>query len=103
MKKFLLLIFFSCAVNAFSQTPEMQLITRADEGWDIVWWGNSYPDSVNCWKLQVEQDLPVHGNIHTYTEVLELLKKQTKNAQDLCDHVEKSHLALQGCPVRNTF
>jgi len=81
----------------------MQLITRADEGWDIVWWGNSYPDSVNCWKLQVEQDLPVHGNIHTYTEVLELLKKQTKNAQDLCDHGEKSHLALQGCPVRNTF
>src|SRR5262245_65679450 len=29
MKKFLLFIFFSCAVNAFSQTPEMQLITRA--------------------------------------------------------------------------
>src|SRR5215510_14044565 len=31
MKKFLLFIFFSSVVNAFSQTPEMQLITRAAE------------------------------------------------------------------------
>src|SRR5215471_9110447 len=29
MKKFLLFIFFSAAVNAFSQTPELQLVTRA--------------------------------------------------------------------------
>ena len=31
MKKFLLFIFFSSAVNAFGQTPEMQVITRAAE------------------------------------------------------------------------
>jgi hypothetical protein len=31
------------------------------------------------------------------------LKKQTSNAQELCDHAEKSHLAMQGCPVANTF
>jgi len=77
-----------------------------DEGWDIVWWGkwgNSYPDSVNYWKLQVDKDMPVHGNIHTYAEVLELLRNQTRNAQDLCDHVEKSHLSMQGCPFRNAF
>jgi Metallo-beta-lactamase superfamily len=94
------------ADGIFAYAPVARVVAEGDlvdEGWDIVWWGNSYPDSVNYWKLQVEKDLPVHGNIHTYTEVLELLKKQTKNALDLCDHVEKSHLALQGCPVRNTF
>jgi glyoxylase-like metal-dependent hydrolase (beta-lactamase superfamily II) len=94
------------ADGIFAYAPAARVVAEGDlvdEGWDIVWWGNSYPDSVNYWKLQVDRDLPIHGNMHTYTEVLELLRKQTKNAQDLCEHVEKSHLAMQGCPVRNTF
>ena len=94
------------ADGIFAYAPAARVVAEGDlvdEGWDIVWWGNSYPDSVNYWKLQVDRDLPVHGNIHTYAEVLELLRKQAKNAQDLCEHVEKSHLAMQGCPVRNTF
>ena len=94
------------AEGIFAYAPAARVVAEGDlvdEGWDIVWWGNSYPDSVTYWKLQVDKDLPVHGNIHTYSEVLELLKKQTKNAQDLCEHVEKSHLAMQGCPVRNVF
>ena len=94
------------ANGVFVYAPGARVVAEGDlvdEGWDIVWWGNSYPDSVNYWKLQVDKDLPVHGNLHTYSEVLELLKKQTKNAQDLCDHVEKSHLAMTGCPVSNTF
>jgi hypothetical protein len=94
------------ADGIFAYSPAARIVAEGDlvdEGWDIVWWGNSYPDSVNYRKLQVEKDLPVHGNIHTYAEVLELLKKQTKNAEDLCEHVEKAHLAMQGCPVRNVF
>ena len=74
-----------------------------DEGWDIVWWGDSYDATVKYWNLQVEKDLPVHGNIHTYEEVLALLRKQIRNTQDLCDHVASSHLSMQGCPVVNTF
>jgi glyoxylase-like metal-dependent hydrolase (beta-lactamase superfamily II) len=94
------------ADGIFAYAPAARVVAEGDlidEGWDIVWWGNSYPDSVNYWKLQVDRDLPVHGNIHTYAEVLDLLRKQTSNARDLCDHVEKSHLAMQGCPVRNRF
>ena len=94
------------ADGIFAYAPAARVVAEGDlvdEGWDIVWWGNTYPDSVNYWKLQVDRDLPVHGNIHTYAEVLDLLRKQTSNARDLCDHVEKSHLAMQGCPVRNTF
>jgi hypothetical protein len=94
------------ANGVFAYAPSAKIVAEGDlvdEGWDIVWWGNSYPDSVKYWKLDVERDLPVHGNMHTYPEVLNLLRTQTKNAQDLCDHVEKSHLAMQGCPVSNTF
>ena len=92
------------ANGIFAYAPAARVVAEGDlvdEGWDIVWWGNSYPDSVNYWKLQVDRDLPVHGNMHTYPEVVELLKKQTRNAQDLCERVEESHLAMQGCPVTN--
>jgi len=74
-----------------------------DEGWDIVFWGDSYNASVKYWNLDVEKDLPVHGNIHTYQEVLAYLRNQIKNTQELCNHAESSHLTLQGCPVVNTF
>ena len=94
------------ANGVFAYVPRDKLVAEGDfvdEGWDLVYWGNTYPDSVKFYKLQVDKDLPVHGGIHTYAEVLEYLKKQTKNAQDLCDRVEQSGLSMQGCPVSNTF
>ncbi|GFE87687.1 MBL fold metallo-hydrolase [Steroidobacter agaridevorans] len=74
-----------------------------DEGWNLVWWGNSYPDTVNFWKLEVEWDLPVHGNIHTYSEVIAMLKKQTHGAELLCARARGAELSVQGCPVSNTL
>ncbi len=94
------------ADGVFVYVPRDRLVAEGDlvdEGWDIVWWGNSYPDSVKYWSLQVDKDLPTHGSIHSYPEALEMLRKQTKNAQDLCRRVETAGLSMQGCPVRNTF
>jgi glyoxylase-like metal-dependent hydrolase (beta-lactamase superfamily II) len=94
------------ANGVLAYVPRDRLVAEGDlvdEGWDIVWWGNSYPDTVKHWKLDVETDLPVHGNMHSYKDVLQLLQKQTRNAQDLCASVEKAGLSMQGCPVANTF
>jgi hypothetical protein len=74
-----------------------------DEGWDIVWWGNAYPDSVKHWNLTVDKDLPVHGNIHTWQEVMGQLRQQTGNAVKLCASAEAARLNVQGCPVTNTL
>jgi len=92
--------------GVFAYVPSAKIVAQGDlvyDGWDTVWWGNSYPDSVKCCKLDVEKDLTVHGSMHTCAEAIDFLRKQTKNGQDLCGHVEKSHLAIQGCPVSNTF
>ncbi len=94
------------ASGLFAYVARDKLVSQGDlvdEGWDIVWWGNSYPDSVKYWKLAVEKDLPVHGNIHTYTEVLGQLKQQIANAVKLCADVKAAQLSMQGCPVTNTF
>jgi hypothetical protein len=94
------------AQGLLAYAPRDKLVAEGDlvdEGWDLVWWGNSYADSVKYWKLAVDKDLPVHGNIHTYPEVLELLKQQTANAVKLCADADAAHLNVQGCPVSNTF
>jgi glyoxylase-like metal-dependent hydrolase (beta-lactamase superfamily II) len=92
------------ADGVFAYVPRDRLVSEGDlvdEGWDVVWWGNSYPESVQQWKLTVEKDLPVHGNIHTYAEVIQMLRQQTRNAQDLCRKVDAASLTMRGCPVRN--
>jgi Metallo-beta-lactamase superfamily len=95
---------FSQGLMAYA--PSAKVVAEGDlvdEGWDLVWWGNSYADSVKYWKLAVEKDLPVHGNIHTYPEVMVLLKQQTDNAVKLCADADAAHLNVQGCPASNTF
>jgi metallo-beta-lactamase superfamily protein len=92
------------ANGIFAYAPAARVVAEGDlvdEGWDISFWGNSYPDSVNYWKLQVDKDLPVHGNIHTYQEVIALIRKQVANAQALCKRVDDAGLSMQGCPVTN--
>jgi hypothetical protein len=74
-----------------------------DDGWDASWWGNSYPDTVNYWHLQVRRDLPVHGGMHSYADVIALMKKQTAGAEALCAKAQRDGFALPGCPVANTM
>lgn len=94
------------ADGLFAYAPSAKTVSQGDlvdEGWDISWWGNSYPDSVKARNLTVERDLPVHGSIHTYVEAIQMLKQQTKNAEALCARATSANLSLQGCPVSNTM
>jgi hypothetical protein len=88
----------------FAHVPGLNLVSQGDftdEGWDQSFWANTYPESVAYWKLQVDRDLSVHGNIHTYAEVLGQLKKQVAAAQSLCARADQAGFPLQGCPVVN--
>lgn len=92
------------ANGVFAYVPAARLVAQGDlvdEGWDIVWWGNSYPDSVKHWNLQVDQDLAVHGNINPYAKSLELLRKQAANAKAFCDKAERENYPVPGCPATN--
>ena len=94
------------AHGLFAYVARDRLVAQGDlvdEGWDIVWWGNSYPDTVKRWNLTVDKDLPVHGNIHTWAEVMGQLKQQTDNAVKLCASADAARLNVQGCPVTNTL
>jgi hypothetical protein len=94
------------AEGLIAYVPRDRLVSQGDlvdPSWDLIWWGNSYPDTVKYWQLEVARDLPVHGDIHSYAEVMAALKLQTSNAQKLCAEVAAAHLSMQGCPVSNTL
>ena len=88
----------------FAHVPGLNLVSQGDftdETWEQSFWANTYPASVAYWKLKVDRDLSVHGNMHTYAEVLDQLRAQVKGAQALCAKAEAASLPLQGCPVVN--
>ena len=72
-----------------------------DENWDLVYWGNSYPETVNYWKLDVEKDLAVHGTINTYRDALAHLRRQAANAKAFCAKAAAAGFSIPGCPVTN--
>jgi hypothetical protein len=72
-----------------------------DENWDLVWWGNSYPDTVKKWNLQVDRDLAVHGKINTWADSLQHLRRQAKNAVAFCDVMKSTNVSMPGCPATN--
>ncbi len=74
-----------------------------DTGWDASWWANSYPETVKYWHLQVGEDLPVHGHMHTYADMMALAKKQTETSEALCARAQQDGFSLPGCPVANTM
>ncbi len=92
------------ANSVMAYAPSAKTISQGDlvdENWDIVWWGNSYPESVAFWKLDVERDLAVHGNINTYQAAIGHLRRQAANAKALCEKVAAANLSMPGCPATN--
>jgi hypothetical protein len=90
------------AVLAYA--PSAKTVSQGDlvdENWDLVWWGNSYPETVNFWKLDVERDLAVHGNINTYQAALGHLRRQAANARAFCDKAAAAGFSIPGCPATN--
>ena len=72
-----------------------------DESWDLVYWGNSYPETVAHYKLDVDRDLAVHGKINTYQDALGHLRRQANNVKVFCDKAAAAQFSVPGCPVTN--
>jgi hypothetical protein len=90
------------AVIAYA--PSAKTVSQGDmvdENWDLVFWGNSYPETVNFWKLEVERDLAVHGKINTYQAALGHLRRQAANVKAFCDKAMEANMSVPGCPVTN--
>ena len=82
--------------------PEHRLLLQGDlfdQNWEVYFWGNTYQDNLDYRGLDVERDVPIHGDVLPLAEVRSLLVKQTQQARDLCAQVAAAGLSMPGCPL----
>ena len=86
----------------FAYLPEEEILLQGDMfdiGWDWHWWSGNYLDSVEYWNLSPQFDIPVHGRVTTFAEVLANIQIQLDAAIDFCETNEASGIYMAGCPV----
>ena len=82
--------------------PEHKLLLQGDLfdlNWEVYFWGNTYQDNIDYRGLDVERDVPIHGDVLPLNEVRSLLVRQTQQARDLCNQVADAGMSMPGCPL----
>jgi len=82
--------------------PASRLLIQGDLfdlNWQTYFWGNTYQDNVDYRNLDVERDVPIHGNVLPIADVQRLIAEQTANARALCADVASAGLSMPGCPL----
>ena len=70
--------------NLIAYVPRDRILVQADmydSGWAKHPWGDNFPFNLALHKLQVDKDVPVHGEIQTYADVLKTIASK-KSATD---------------------
>ena len=69
--------------NLFAYVPRDRILVQADlydSGWLRHPWGDNLPFNLGLHKLQVDKDVPVHGAIQTYADVLNTIASKRPEA-----------------------
>jgi hypothetical protein len=77
---------------------EGDIATAATE---YQFWGDSYMDNLEYYKLDVEKISPVHLNIMTQAEVIAMVKDGVKRARERCAAELAKGNYFAGCPAQS--
>ena len=55
-----------------------------DHTWQNYPWGDNYEDNVKLRKLDVDRDVPVHGVVMPWKEVLQNIHMKVETTRQLC-------------------
>jgi len=90
------------ADGLMAHLPDHGLLIQGDLfdlNWQIYFWGDTYADNVAYRNIEVERDVPVHGEVLPISEVRRRIVEQTSNARTLCNQVAAAGLSMPGCPL----
>jgi glyoxylase-like metal-dependent hydrolase (beta-lactamase superfamily II) len=90
------------ADGLMAHLPDHGLLIQGDLfdlNWQIYFWGDTYSDNVAYRNIEVERDVPVHGEVLPISEVRRRIVEQTSNARTLCNQVAAAGLSMPGCPL----
>lgn len=90
------------AHGLLAYVPEHKLLIQGDlfdRNWEVYFWGDTYQANLDHRGMDVERDVPIHGDVQPIAEVRRLLEQQTQAARDLCSQVASAGLSMPGCPL----
>jgi glyoxylase-like metal-dependent hydrolase (beta-lactamase superfamily II) len=82
--------------------PQHKLLIQGDlfdRNWEVYFWGDTWQANVDYRGMDVERDVPIHGEVLPVAEVRRLLAQQTQAARELCGQVAAAGLSMPGCPL----
>jgi glyoxylase-like metal-dependent hydrolase (beta-lactamase superfamily II) len=88
----------------FAYVPSQKVMIEGDIGTaarDYQFWGDSYRDSVDYYKLDVQTISPVHLDIMTNDELTELIKNGVRRARERCAAELAKGNYFAGCPIQS--
>jgi glyoxylase-like metal-dependent hydrolase (beta-lactamase superfamily II) len=90
------------ADGLFAYVPEHKLLIQGDlfdKNWEVYFWGDTYEANIAHRQLEVERDVPIHGEVMPIDDVRRLIVQQQEQARQLCSRVEQAALSMPGCPL----
>jgi len=90
------------AHGLLAYVPEHKLLIQGDlfdKNWEVYFWGDTYEANMAYRNLEIERDVPIHGEVMALAEVRRLLEQQTEQARTLCKQVAYAGLSMPGCPL----
>lgn len=90
------------ADGLFAYDPDTRIMAEADiatAAHDYQYWADDYMDSLDYYKITVDELLPVHFRPMTQPQVIEFIKEGVKSARENCAaELSKGNYHI-GCPV----
>ncbi|MGB7217517.1 MAG: hypothetical protein WBD07_01805, partial [Vicinamibacterales bacterium] len=90
------------ADGVLAYIPEHRLYIEADVATaaeELQWWGDSFLDNINYRKLDVEKVLPVHMDIMTFEQAVNMVKPGIQRAKEYCAEMVAKGNWFPGCPA----
>ena len=90
------------ADGVFAYIPEHKIYIEADVATaaeELQWWGDSWLDNLAYRKLDVEKVVPVHMDIMTFEQAVNMVRPGIQRAKDYCAEMVKKGNWFPGCPA----
>jgi glyoxylase-like metal-dependent hydrolase (beta-lactamase superfamily II) len=89
----------------FAYVPAQKIMVEGDIGTaavDYQFWGDSYMDNVEHYKLDVQTISPVHLDIMTHAQLIEMIRGGVQRARERCASELAKGNYFPGCPIQSS-
>jgi hypothetical protein len=90
------------AEGVFAYIPEHKFFLEADiatAAEEIQWWGDSFLENIAYRKIDVEKVLPVHMDIMTFEQTVNMVRPGIQRVKDYCSQMVQKGNWFPGCPA----